>query len=141
MNNKMPKPYFGNWISDNEFKPTTASTNSILIDSVNVAGCKYTNGLYNGVYGCINLNLNPACSKNPNCHFKQLKRLEAENERLKMENEHLDEKEEEARHYLNEVYKYKQALEDIKTELLQNNCANSKEIRSVLAIIDEVLNE
>ena len=55
----------------------------IEIDGCNVAECKYTNGLYNGVYGCINLNLNPACCKNSNCYFKQLQRVKAENEKLK----------------------------------------------------------
>ena len=34
--------------------------------------------------------------------------------------------------------KYKQALEKIRTELLQNSCANSEEIRNVIAIIDGV---
>ena len=56
---------------------------SIIIDGCNVAECMYTNGLYNGVYGCINLNLNPACCKNPNCYFKQLQRVKQENEKLK----------------------------------------------------------
>lgn len=55
----------------------------IYIDGCNVAKCKYTNGLYNGVYGCINLNLNPACFKNPNCYFKQLQRAKAELEQYK----------------------------------------------------------
>lgn len=104
MNDKMPKPYFGNWISEEQLKPTTASTNSILIDGCNVAECpfyqyqtpddykmKYPESgdceigmagyLFN--YDRINEELEKACISNHNCHFKQLQRAKSENEKLK----------------------------------------------------------
>jgi predicted RNase H-like nuclease (RuvC/YqgF family) len=42
-------------------------------------------------------------------------------DQLKAENEHLAEKEEEARHYLEEAFKLKQALQDIKSLCLEQN--------------------
>ena len=174
----------------------------IEIDGVNVKECEFFDNkedecLIRG-YGKKHI-IMFNCKHNPNCYFKQLKRLEtenkkaqkriqllsednswhciqctkaldncqlqAENEKLRkrlhehiskgycecefsknlvQENERLKKRVEE----LNKMTgifsgrlmtKYRKALEDIRNELLQNSCANSKEIRDVLVIIDEVL--
>ena len=78
-------------------------TDKIIIDGVDVSGCDYC--LNNKLKGkghapsksmpyaketsCIECKTNSTkynfCKHNPNCHYKQLKRLEAENERLKQQ--------------------------------------------------------
>ena len=60
-------------------------TEEIIIDGVNVAGCDAYKDKHcmdkTSIMFC-NLNI---CSNFPNCYYKQLKRLEQENERLKKE--------------------------------------------------------
>lgn len=53
----------------------------IIIDDVDVAGCKYFNRFRNI---CRNKNLCCDCGENPNCYYKQLKRKEQECEALQM---------------------------------------------------------
>lgn len=112
--------------------------NSVYIDGCNVAECKYTNGLYNGVYGCINLNLNPACFKNPNCYFKQLQRAKAENEKLKNRNIEL-----EAYFKVNEDFqKAWQELNSIHNDLqkvYQNEHCDNLKYKEALVKIKELL--
>lgn len=56
----------------------------IIIDGVNVKECEHHTNL---TMNCTLMPLqNLVCNKNPNCYYKQLKRLEAENEQLKQEN-------------------------------------------------------
>ena len=59
----------------------------IMIDGVNVDECK--------LYDCGTCNSEQVpslnCNDNPNCYFKQLQRLKAENERLKKQLEIYDE--------------------------------------------------
>lgn len=90
--------------------------NEVYIDDCNVAECKYTNGLYKGVYGCINLNLNPACSKNPNCYYKQLQRAKAENEKLK---EWLENKEKAYNHLCNVNNRKKEQIKNLNYMLFE----------------------
>lgn len=53
----------------------------IIIDGVNVAGCKYLNKKY---ITCDNENThNIGCEHCEDCYYKQFKRLEQENEELK----------------------------------------------------------
>ena len=51
----------------------------IIIDGVDVVGCKYFNR-FRSI--CHNKNLCCDCEKNPNCHYKQLKRKEQECKKL-----------------------------------------------------------
>lgn len=53
----------------------------IIINDVDVAGCKYFNRFRNI---CHNKNLCCDCGKHPNCYYKQLKRKEQECEALQM---------------------------------------------------------
>lgn len=57
--------------------------NEIYIDGCNVAECKYYH-----YKGCSANGLQ--CKNCPDCYFKQLQRLKAENEKLKAENEKLE---------------------------------------------------
>lgn len=95
------------------------SKEQIIIDGVDVSECfHYIN---NKEYTC-RLNHTPFhyrhCEENPNCYFKQLARKTQECELL---SENLKIKEDEARHYLGEGYKYRNALEKIEG-LVKNFC-------------------
>ena len=124
----------------------------IIIDGCNVAECEfydkcnYTTCMI-GIQDYIN------CDKNPNCYYKQLKRLEAENEKLKKEVETWS-YQTEKRAEIGEVWydtaqKYKQALEDIREVLcygrtFYDGYFNSDKLsRTDEAIkrVNEVLNE
>ena len=54
------------------------TNNTMIIDSIDVSICLYF--MESDTYCDINDNY---CGDNPNCHFKQLKRKEQENERYK----------------------------------------------------------
>ena len=64
-------------------------SNKIIIDGVNVAECKdfehYKSKDIKGLSGnlCKKFGGCPYCEGNPNCKYKQLQRLKAENKRLK----------------------------------------------------------
>lgn len=65
----------------------------IIIDGVDVAGCKYLNKVVNEEPYCnIDEEHLYTCSSDENCYYKQLKRLEFENAEIKAENEKLKEK-------------------------------------------------
>lgn len=120
----------------------------IEIDGVNVTECEFREenknltSLKHQMQLCNTRNNSPYCEYNHNCYFKQLQRLKKENEELKKyqyQQEYLDKeietaqenlkiKEEEARHYLEEAYKYRQALEEIreiaKAVIVASNCSN-----------------
>ena len=79
----------------------------IIIDGVDVSGCGFVEKTVT----------TPKCTMNDyihcdghNCYFKQLARKTQECVLL---SENLAIKEEEARHYLGEAYKYRKALEEI----------------------------
>ena len=93
----------------------------IIINGVDVAGCKYFNRFRNI---CHNKNLCCDCEKNQDCHYKQLKRKEQECEELKQEcEEHRSNAESYCKSYqyscvvngkiTNKALKYKQALDEI----------------------------
>lgn len=131
-------------------------TKKIIIDGVEVAGCIHLS-FVEETYCCDCQYEKYALCQGYNCYYKQLKRLEQENTRLKeeihnlkcpfffkhtaiclgrkdemqkyekcsfyadcnikqmiRENEHLAEKEGEAKHYLQEAYKYQHTLQEIK---------------------------
>lgn len=109
----------------------------IIIDGVNVAGCEFAVKFTNDnrirchcVKGLLRLDtmyeqpLSALCENNPNCYYKQLKRLEQENEKLKEENESLKEVKDFMSDNLDialkDKFKYKSALEEIR-EILRDN--------------------
>lgn len=67
-------------------------TEEIIIDGVNVAGCEKLGETIDGITCGLGKRIRFAneiitkhnlCEDNPNCHYKQLKRLEQENKELK----------------------------------------------------------
>lgn len=62
--------------------------NEVIIDGCNVAECEFyqieANELYPKAQYCGSMR-NTFCENEPNCHFKQLQRAKAENEKLKAE--------------------------------------------------------
>ena len=58
----------------------------IIIDDVDVSGCEFKSCFDDECYSDVDSSENLNCKDNPNCYYKQLKRLQAENERLKEEN-------------------------------------------------------
>ena len=69
-------------------------TEEIIIDGINVAGCCYYESKNDTGRWCDSTCTRDRapvfrCDKMPNCHYKQRKRLEQENEQLKEENERL----------------------------------------------------
>lgn len=63
----------------------------IIIDGVNVAGCKWCEYIPNiDPYCRISDGTYVDCKENPNCHYKQLHRKEREYEELKKVNIHID---------------------------------------------------
>lgn len=102
-------------------------TESIIIDGVDVAGCEYFSPTCVSTHlwdKCGNLTKSNKCENNPNCYYKQLKRLEQENKELK---ETLNAFVKHSRTESDKVYykmlDYKTALEEIKKVI---DCANSE---------------
>ena len=81
----------------------------IIIDGVDVAGCKYFNRFRNI---CHNKNLCCDCEKNQDCHYKQLKRKEQECEKLKAYAQRQENQREE---YYKEYLKLSQEYEELKS--------------------------
>lgn len=131
-------------------------TEEIIIDGVNVAGCnaykdKHCKDKTSIIFCDTNL-----CSNFPNCYYKQLKRLEQENEKLKKANERLktlfqnegitDICEACSIRSAMEAYDYRKAFEEIKNIILNYeskewNCFNDMDIKleEISKVIDEVL--
>lgn len=122
----------------------------IIIDGVDVAGCEYMlNNKIKGKQHCpvkampyaketscicrksIDTPYN-FCKHNPNCHYKQLKRLEQENARLK-ENDC-----EQCKH-LDLYIKYKQTLQEIK-EIAERNIFLSPKLLEINGDIGQIQN-
>lgn len=77
----------GNYIEDIQEVDEMEMDNEIIIDGVNVAGCEeYFEQSGEVVCALIDQYF---CEGNPDCYYKQLKRLEQENAELKAENERL----------------------------------------------------
>lgn len=95
----------------------------IIIDGVDVSKCEYLKESFTGLI-CADCNKSNDCSKSPNCYFKQLARKTQECVLL---SENLAIKEEEARHYLGEAYKYRKALEEIEEIIKEYDCVNCSE--------------
>lgn len=124
-------------------------TEEIIIDGVDVAGCEYALTpkkqcpvkpmYYAKETSCIackehNTKLN-FCKNNPNCYYKQLKRLKQENEELKALNEKICEDCSEQIKYYWKVFEEIRALcihsRFIVTDLIQdkiNEVLNDKEL-------------
>ena len=120
----------------------------VYIDGVNVAECENYTTIEDcdGIHDLCEL-LDDYCSIKKNCYYKQLKRLEAENEKLKKEVENLN-------FYINEYKivweiekkeKYKQAFEDIKklaeleVIIFDGKALFPTNIQRIIDIINEVL--
>lgn len=90
-----------------------------IIDGVNVWSCKhydlennYCDQSYLGEGGLLKNTKRPKrCESNPNCYYKQLKRLQAENERLKEEIKTYDKAQYEE---FKRAEEYRKALEEIR---------------------------
>ena len=69
-------------------------TEETIINGVDVSGCKFKSRFDNECYSDVDSTENLNCKDNPNCYYRQLKRLELENAKLlkgkKMRLEHLD---------------------------------------------------
>ena len=91
-----------------------------IIDGCDVSECEFYNKVI-GEDGYCNIDEEHLCTciSYDNCHYKLYKCKEQECDQLKAENEHLAEKEEEARHYLEESYNYKQALQEIYETIIE----------------------
>lgn len=119
-------------------------TEPIIIDGVNVAECE-------NLRKCITPNNetctidNSFCNGNKNCYFKQLKRLEKENEELIAQLSCFYRKKEYIR-----LLKYKQTLEEIRDVLCEgktfydgywDNPETFTQTDKIILKINEVLNE
>ena len=138
-------------------------TEEIIIDGINVAGCRHlkNNGIKNPICwsgGCISAYNSCLCKDNIDCDYKQLIRLEHEN---KVNLSRAKDLNTELQRLTDENFNLKQALEEIKNKaehcLKQDVCSlcEYKEIcavpdehglvydnnRLLIKLIDEVLNE
>ena len=121
-------------------------TKETIIDGVDVAGCEFHSNL---IMDCTLMPLqNLACEKCPNCYYKQLQRVKAENEKLKTERNRFKKK---YRKNRLDKQKYRHILEEIK-ENIQNwinspwscfNCRNNMDERltEIKNKINEVQND
>lgn len=111
----------------------------IIIDGVDVSGCEFCceNPLHEikhscNVRGCEKdngLHIHLKCINNPDCYYKQLKRLQAENERLKKQyncyacdscggKEDYINMKRHTENAIKTVHKYSQALQEIRDKIL-----------------------
>lgn len=131
------------------------------INGIDVSECEhhYTNTvngiIYNGcaIYEQINelgYSQDTLCEQNPDCYFKQLKRLKEENEELKNRCEEwawdsvklqaqIDSKDYQLNRYKEICGKFRQALKEIKERVLSS--LNKADGYIFLKIINEVLND
>lgn len=121
-----------------------------IINGTNVSECEhhYTNTvngiIYNGcaIYEQINelgYSQDTLCEQNPDCYFKQFKRLQKENESLKSLNDFNVQKIEVLQEENEKLYK---ALEEIRNEIGDlKNINRLINLQKILDIINEVLNE
>lgn len=90
----------------------------IIIDGVDVSECAYMYDNEDFNYMCQDGIGTCICRDNKNCYYKQLHRLEAENEELKRKNTILElvtePQRQEIEKYHDKALKLKQALEEIK---------------------------
>lgn len=116
-------------------------TEEIIIDGVNVAGCywKCKDGDCAMYYADLSADNNELefgfnCEDNPDCYYKQLKRLEQENEELKKEVKQIRTYEE------LKLNKYHFALEEIREIVTGNyDVLEPQAKKDIEKIINEVL--
>lgn len=123
--------------SDEVIKNKGKMTEEIIVDGVNVAGCKD----FLEPVGCDNTDtLSMTCSRNNNCYYKQLQRLKQENELLKKSNFTL--REQTINYSAVKENDYRKALEEIReiADIIYNtNCNYVAEAHKILNKINEVL--
>lgn len=105
--------------------------NEIMIDGVNVAGCpeyeRYLSKQTKEFTDICNGDLDsPYCEGNPNCQYKQLQRLKAENEELKAKIETYD-CSAKCYKYI-ESDKYRQSLEEVRDLIDKEFYAHYKDV-------------
>lgn len=126
----------GNYIPDIQEVSEVEMDKEIIIDGVDVAGCDFYE-----LCGCIDDNhkLND-CKDNPNCHYKQLKRLEQENTELKAENERLKEEIKQLDEIgFGQLNKCKQTLQEIKA-IAERNIFLSPKLLEINGDIGQIQN-
>lgn len=118
------------------------------INGIDVSECKYFNKVLNEEPYCnIEEEHLYTCSSDENCYFKQLKRLQEENEKLKNRLKTLDEEEfvyevtEIEYNNFKKMNKYKQALEEIRSYCDEQNLKADYTACFITNRIDEVLSE
>jgi len=89
-------------------------TEEIIIDGVNVAGCKYYTPTCVSTHLWGALTKSNKCEDNPNCYYKQLKRLEQENKELKIYIESNKQQVEEAEMLVMDNDRLQQEVENLK---------------------------
>jgi hypothetical protein len=134
-------------------------TEEIIIDGVNVAGCEFCNPnpLYKIEYACYcrgyiqddGLHVHLSCEHNPNCYYKQLKRLEQENRELKefcVELERQKQKQhmqwfERCTEINVEASQYRSALEEIRENLVKLKTNDEDDFTYEYSKIEDKINE
>ena len=124
----------------------------IIIDVVNIYECTYSTKGVDGCWYCeehLYDDGSPVCKckENKDCYYKQLKRLQTENEELKEEIKNwknlkpIDVTEfcQTVDNAFNNTNKYKQALEEIRKLAVQNDV--QRLVNKVFEVTDEVLKD
>lgn len=120
----------------------------IIIDSVDVSGCKcfYINDSHPERKECINPYCKGLCKYNPNCYYKQLKRLEQEKAEIKkylgISDKTIIQRLEELQEFKDKLkiseYNYKQALDEIEKYLdAQQKYFDGEDYHNLLDIINK----
>lgn len=134
-------------------------TEEIIIDGINVAGCywKCKDGDCAMYYADLSADNNELefgfnCEDNPDCYYKQLKRLEQENKELRQQyncyacdtcqgKEDYRNMKRHCENAIKTVHAYRSALEEIKefAEPIYEQIPDDKVLRQILLKISEVL--
>ena len=117
-----------------------------IYDGIDVSECEYFDGFCE--------KYDTSCDEGGNCIYKQLKRLQEENEKLKSINQNYKDRYcelyENADQLTNKTYKYKNALEEIRENILSRYSIDKnktiiasplEDLWCIKKLIDEVLNE
>lgn len=108
----------------------------IIIHGVNVAECEFYE-----LCGCIDDNheLNE-CKDNPNCYYKQLKRLEFENKLLKADYEASEQENKKLKYYLNKIRDDELYSMDVEWDEYITECT-STEYTNIITFVEKALGE
>lgn len=115
----------------------------IIVDSVDVAGCGYFCEADNECNICGmgtdgEDTFCRLCKDNPNCYYKQLAKLKAENERLKRENEIITGMHNSSSNRFDKLYSTLQEVKAIATRafaVCDDDCGNANRFTEILDLI------